>query len=283
MDSEYIPEGVESREVYLTALDILKSTSEDALMNVKVLIERISKKMDTPPKHYLVYRDLNIAAQDSLSQIRSKKGRNGGYFRLPKPAVGLEKTPTQKDIDKEKTLEKHLWPLVSLWLKQVKRIPFASDEIANLKGGGKWSNPDVVGLNPIEELGFFDVEVTTVEVKPTLTLWRQFFFEAVSHKRFSERVYFIYRATNQDADQVEEIRKYAEKYGVGLVSMELTDDDYESLRNWKRLEEDDRSALLEYFVEIMPAPFEAISVRDKIQFLKQLRITTKSDLYTFGM
>lgn len=283
MENEYIPDGIESEEVYVAALKILEGVSEAEPMKVGVLMKKIHSDLHNPPKSYLIYRDLNVAAQDILGRIRSRKGRNGGYFLLSDKALTSRgKVQTKSEIEKEKTLEKHIWPLVSLWLKQVKRLPSASDEIANLKRGGKWSNPDVVGLNPIEELGFFDVEVTTVEVKPSLVQWRQYFFEAVSHKRFSERVYFIYRATGDDIDEADELRKYAEKYNVGLVSMELSEDDYKSLIRWDRLKEEEKSALLEYFVEIMPAPFEAISIRDKITFLKQLGIGTKSELYTFG-
>jgi hypothetical protein len=278
-----VPDGVEHDEVYLAALKVLDKATKEEPMKVGELLSKIEKSLEETIKSYLIYRDLNAAAQDSSSRIRSRKGRNGGYFIAPLSSTSLEeKTLSKSEIEKEKTLEQHLWPLVALWLKQVKRLPSSSHEVANLKRGGKWSNPDVVGLNPIEELGFFDVEITTVEVKPTLVQWRQFFFEAVSHKRFSERVYFIYRTIDQDTDEDEELRKYAEKYNVGLVKMELSEDDYKSLTNWKKLTEEDKINLLDYFVELMPAPFEAISIRDKITFLRQIGISNKSELYSFG-
>ncbi len=282
-DSNSTPDGVEYPEVYTAALEVLKGVTEDQPMNVGDLMREVEALLGNGPKSYLIYRDLNAAAQEASSRIRSRKGRNGGYFaleRVPKPAT--PEPQTEKQIYDEKALEKHLWPLVSLWLKQVKRLPGASHEIANLTKGGKWSNPDVVGLNPIEELGFFDVEVTTVEVKPSLVNWRLFFFEAVSHKRFSERVYFVYLDSGQNAEAAEDLRVYAEKYNVGLVRMELSDADYKSLTRWNKLKDEDKSAMLDYFVELMPAPFEAISIRDKIAFMKQIGISSKKELYSFG-
>lgn len=277
------PESISNPEIYKAAVHALKGVDETNPKSVKDLMADVSKIIENPPKSYLIYRNINAAAQDSASQIRSRKGRNGGYFLVPHPPKSeVDSAPTKAQLQKEKTQERHLWPLVAMWLREVKQMPSASHEIAHLKKGGVWSNPDVVGLNPIEELGFFDVEITTVEVKPSLSQWRYYFFEAVSHKRFSERVYFVYRTQEHDPEETEELRRYAEKYNVGLVELQLSDADHDSLTKWDKLSDDDKTTLLEYFVEIMPAPFEAISIRDKIGFLKQVGVDTKSDLYTFG-
>jgi hypothetical protein len=117
-----------------------------------------------------------------------------------------------------------------------------------------------------------------------LSQWRYYFFEAVSHKRFSERVYFAYRENvGGDADQRSELLRYAEKYGVGVVEMQIDDDDFKKIRNWSRLTDAEKTTIIDSFVEVVPAPFEAISIRDKIIFLKQVGVNSKQDLYSFGI
>mgnify|MGYP006974890755 CR=1 FL=1 len=55
---------------------------------------------------------------------------------------------------------------------------------------------DVVGLKVSEGLlGQRDLEVATIEAKLTRKSWKQVFFEAVSHKRFSHRAYFAFGAS----------------------------------------------------------------------------------------
>ena|GEM_PF-5611924 len=279
----YVPEGVENQSVYLTALDALKGYDSDSPLPFKELAQKISSKAEDAPKTYLIYRDVNLAGQDPLSPIRSRKGRSGGFFLVEDAKLVVDDSvPTKAELKKEKTLEKHIWPLVAHWLRETKRIPNVSHEVASFKSRGSWSNPDVVGLHPFEELGFFDVEVTTIEVKPSLKQWRYYFFEAVSHKRISEQVYFVFRSDNDDLNEVEELKRYSEKYGVGLVELQLDDQQYASLANWKTLTDDDLTNLLERMVELMPAPVEPLSIRSKISFLRQMKIKSKSDIYRFG-
>ncbi len=278
---EYIPD-IELPAVYLAALKILEGTTEESPMSTSDLTVAVSREIEEEIKPYLIYRNLNQAAQDSASKLRSKKGRSGGYFLSKALELLEDDAPTKSEKNKEKTQEKHIWPLVSLWLSEFKQIPNSSHGIANLKKGGTWSNPDVVGLLPIEELGFFDVEVTTVEVKPSLSQWRYYFFEAVSHKRFSERVYFVFRSASSSSAEVNELKRYAEKYRVGLVEIELSDEKYGNLSGWSKISEEERISMLDAFVEHAPAPFEPISISEKVDFMKQIGIKSKADLYNFG-
>lgn len=278
---ERIPESVKHKEVYLAALNVLKGTREDNPMSVKDLLAQISQILPDDVKTYLVYRDVSNASQDPTSRISSRKGRGGGYFILTESAVQTDELVSAKPNRQERVLEKYLWPVVALWLKQVKSLDRVSYEVANLKSGGVWSNPDVVGLSPFEELGFFDVEIVTAEVKPSLTQWRYFFFEAVSHKRFSERSYFIFRSDGSGSHE-EELRQYAEKYRIGLVKMDFSDDEVKGLSKWDSFSEEDKTEYVERFVEMIPAPFEAISVREKVRFLHQVGISNKKDLFHFG-
>ncbi|KPQ00136.1 MAG: hypothetical protein HLUCCA12_17615 [Rhodobacteraceae bacterium HLUCCA12] len=276
-----IPESVKHKEVYLAALDVLKDTREDCPMSVKDLLSQINDRLEGRVKTYLLYRDVSNASQDPASRISSRKGRGGGYFILNESAVDLDQSVPSKANKQEKVLEKYLWPVVALWLKEVKSVDRVSYEVANLKSGGVWSNPDVVGLSPFEELGFFDVEIVTCEVKPNLAQWRYFFFEAVSHKRFSERSYFIFRSDGSGSHE-EELRQYAEKYRVGLVKMDFSDDEVKGLSKWDSFSEEDKTEYVERFVELIPAPFEAISIREKVKFLRQIGVVNKKNLFQFG-
>lgn len=277
----YIPQSVKNESVYLSALNVLSGTSEDNPMSVKDLVAQISQKVDGDIKSYLIYRDISNASQDPASRISSRKGRGGGYFILTERSVHADEVASPKSTKQERVLEKYLWPVVALWLKQTKSVDRVSHEVANSKSGGVWSNPDVVGLSPFEDLGFFDVEIVTAEVKPNLNQWRYFFFEAVSHKRFSERSYFIFRSEGSGSHE-DELRQYAEKYRVGLVKMDFSDDEVKSLVDWNKFSDVDKSEFLERFVEFIPAPFEAISVREKVRFLNQIGIGNKKDLFHFG-
>lgn len=278
-----VPEGIENPEVYSVAVDVLSSSSEDQPMSSSDLVQKVSEKLRDSPAGYLVYRALLQSTHVPESQVKSRKGRGGGYF-LGKPEVDQNVEENAVQLPKEeRTLEKHLWPIVVDWLRLNRRFERVSSDIANLKSGGVWSNPDIVGLNILEDLGFFDVEITTLEVKPALTSWRYFFFEAVSHKRFAERVYFVYRSEGAtDSEQKHELLRYAEKYGVGLIEIQLDDDDYKRLASWAKKSDSEKTKVLEAFVEIVPAPFEAISAREKIAFLRQIGVSSKAELYAFG-
>ena len=278
-----IPAGLDDPKLYLLALKVLEKATQDEPQLSSEVVSQLHDLLDDDRASYLVYRSLLGFTRIPGSRIVSRKGKNGGYFLVDAPVFQQDELPTQAEQKKEKTLERHLWPAVAEWLHLTKQIERVSHEVANLKSGGVWSNPDVVGFNIIEDLGFFDIEITTVEVKPSLQNWRYYFFEAVSHKRFSERVYFVYRDAGEAAiDQRLELLRYAEKYGVGVAELQLTDADFDSLKSWSAMSEDDKIEILESFVELVPAPFEAISVRDKINFLKQIGIGSKPEMYSFG-
>ncbi|WP_146111611.1 hypothetical protein [Defluviimonas denitrificans] len=225
-----VPDGVENKEVYRVAVKVLSGTSEAEPMSSSVLVDKVSEGLQEPLVGYLIYRALLQATHPADSLIKSRKGRRGGYFLGEPESFNGSDGTVPIETKKEKTLEKHLWPVVVDWLRLNKPVERISSDIANRKSGGVWSNPDIVGLNIVEELGFFDVEITTLEVKTSLSNWRYFFFEAVSHKRISERVYFVYRSRSDIANELKsELLRYAEKYGVGLIELQMDDGEYDAL------------------------------------------------------
>lgn len=66
-------------------------------------------------------------------------------------------------------------------------------DISSLRGRhAKWQNPDILGITFKELLGQEILELTTVEVKPSMDSWQQYIFEAVSHSMFVHRAYFAF-------------------------------------------------------------------------------------------
>ncbi len=152
------PDGVENSDVYFAVVEALKDASEELPFNSSELVNKVSSKLSVPLAGYMIYRLILNFSRLPNSQIRSRKGRNGGYFLAPPGVENLRALPTEADQINEKTLEKHLWPAVSDWLRFNKSVDRVSSKVANLKNGGVWSNPDVVGLNIIEDLGFNHIE-----------------------------------------------------------------------------------------------------------------------------
>ena len=135
---------------------------------------------------------------------------------------------------RRKQREKHLYPLLTAW---VRAQGFGADDTSANKSGGAWGNPDVTGIRIVEgPLGQKVVEIMTVEVKSSRTNWKREFFEAVSHKRFANRVYFAfaYPSDNPSLEALEvadrnEMRLYGEKFRVGILVVFLPKEAYSHL------------------------------------------------------
>lgn len=280
----------EKVDIFKYAWDILKGTSAQNPLSTPELTKKIAEKNNKP--QYKIYRTLLEFTRDEKIPLGSKQGAGGGYFSLEPDAskfANNEENDNEDFFDQnlqaypEATQEKHIWPLIELWLKDVKGIKNTSCEFAHNKKNGKWGNPDVVSLIPLEKMGFFDVSVLTVEVKTSLTDWGQYFFEAVAHKRFSNRVYFAYRATGQEGSGDKDILSYAERFRVGVLRLDISDDDYRNLVSWPQFTDEQKIVYLENIVEEVPAPYEIVPLEEKIKFMRNLGLSDKDNIYSFGL
>lgn len=272
---------VDAEVVKNAAAKLLQSSFSDSPMATEDLVAAIVRELKLKGRDQTrVYPIIREAAKEPDAKFSSRKGRNGGYFRT-QPSAGFEATEAtvhEPQRALEGAQEKHLWPLIEQWLKDEKKYQYSSAMHANEKSGGKWGNPDVIALNLIDEYGLFAVESATVEVKQALSSWRTWIFEAISHKRFSERVYFAVRTNDPDGSEIVELAGYAEKYGIGLLTIDLSDDDFNSLVSWATLDAQNKAALLDSIRERVSAPFEDVSIKEKIGFLKRLGFKDKNDL-----
>lgn len=199
------------------------------------------------------------ANQDPSSKIRSG-GPHGGYWLNKNEQVEI---PKQEDIVqvKEETgeqisfSEKDLYPLMTLWLAQQ---GYLSKDTSTTKSGGKWGNPDIVGIDRVEIFGSIEIEVASLEIKLSEASWEQFIFEAVSHKRFSNRSWFCYRTKVANQPLPKGMEYYAERFRVGILQVELSD---QELANLKKGEQP--ITFIDNVKERFPALYDATPLEER--------------------
>jgi len=192
----------------------------------------------------------------------------------------------QQSPDRQKR-EEILYNLLAEWLSLQK---YNAEVRADSRKGCKWGNPDIVGIMLVDDpLGRQQIEIGTIEAKISLADWRKEFFEAVSHKRFSNRSYFAFAigANRPIIDKntipyYEELRKYGEKYNVGILVVFLV------VINYNKLTKENISGLnltLDNVVinEIWPAIYEYVSPNDMYCFVKDiLELDSSTEVNSFG-
>lgn len=279
------------KAIFLAALASLGKTSQSKKRPLSKLLSDVRKRAGGLRPDYLYYSTLKWAAENDQSPIQSSKGHNGGYY-LDWASIDADTDDASEiassidDAISKRPYTKHeerLWAPFARWLLMNKRPTRVSSHVASLTKGGAWGNPDVVGLAPLQRLGFFDVEVSTIEVKPSLHRWEYFFFEAVSHKRFSERSYFGFYDPEPKKSDLEKLFVYAEKYGVGLLWLNVPSEEYEELTDWDSRSADAQALLLdEGMTELFPAAFSPVELVEKCDFLERLGIKSQDQIYSFG-
>lgn len=153
--------------------------------------------------------------------------------------------------------------------------------IADMRGGAKWSNPDVLGIRVSKNFGLTDIEIASIEVKTGSSNWRQDIFEAIAHKRFANRVYYCYSVTEGLDKLDDELQRYSELYRVGVLQLYLEKNAFATLHSSQSNQclPDLSTAEIE---ERIPAPYDFIPPRYQIDFLKGLGLSDEEGLWTFG-
>jgi len=267
------------RQIVATAEKILRagSNSQDKALSAKDLIARIRSEGgtltigDPTILSYLSY----AANHDTLTKIDSGVPRGGYWFNNEFEAPIVDEPPAPAPSPREA----HLYELVRYWFQAKKDLP--AKDISQLKAGGIWGNPDIVGISSIDRLGFFDVEIVSAEVKLSEKDWRRFIFEAVSHKRFANRVYYIFRTKFETIKLPDEMDRYAEQYRIGIVLVPLNDDELARLGN-----SEEKANLPNYadrIVERVPAVYDFVPPRYQIDFLERIGLRQKEDIIRFGL
>lgn len=202
---------------------------------------------------------LSYAANNDAQRSIVSGGPHAGYWYEkqdePKAAPQPEKEQIKAQGKSITVVEKDLYPLMELWLQQK---GYTSKDLSNLKSGGRWGNPDIIGAERVELFGAVQIDLASCEVKIGDSNWEQVIFEAISHKRFSNRSWFCYRVQNEGTPLPKGMEYYAERYRVGVVQVVLSDQELASLKQSSRPLD-----YIENVIERVPALYDHVPLREQ--------------------
>lgn len=274
------PERVEKVVVYI--LESAGKTDSNKRMSTDDIIKAYTK-LKEDYEDIIIIPDNTIATTISVLSHKADSriqclGRRQGYFVTPITENNEDNDNEVEEIeqiDKGKLLEKDLYPLLKKWMELF--LSVKSVDISARRGSLKWRNPDLLGIKEIDFLGDEKFEILTIEVKPNIQDWTMYIFEAVSHSLFSNRTYFAYLKDTFYDKVPDEMKLYASKFGIGVISIAIDDDVRPTITCSKKLLEalEDNSCQIN---EEVPAPYHVPDIYLQKKFLDGLDIHTKSDL-----
>lgn len=274
------PERVEKVVVFI--LESNNITSSDCTMSteeIKKAYQKLQKEYDdiiTIPENTIA-TTISVLSNKADSRIQCL-GRRQGYFVTPiTEDLGRNEDELQVIDPKEKgkLLEKDLYPVLKEWMGL--SLDVKGVDISSKRGNLKWRNPDLLGIKEIDFLGEAQFEILTIEVKPNMQDWTMYIFEAVSHSLFSNKTYFAYLKDNFYDKISDEMKLYASKFGIGIISIAIDDKERLKITSSKKL----LDALADGTCQIkeeVPAPYHIPDIYLQKKFLDGLEIRTKSDL-----
>lgn len=271
---------LQTEAVCVYILELFDATSPDKTKSTEEIWSKYQElKTDDAKVVELVQNStanyLSQLSKSPTSRI-SCPGRKKGYYVIPVDvfnadveAADQESNPTDTQI---KLKEKDLYSCVRDWLL-ISGCQSAAD-ISSARAMEKWNNPDLLGIKVIDFFGDFKIELTTVEVKPDITNWKMFIFEAVAHTMFANRSYFAYRCKESDIVKTNDMIEYAEKFRIGILAIIVPDD------KWDRPFDDEGYP---YIQVVAPAPYNRASFSKQQVFLSGLGIKDRNALSRYGM
>lgn len=257
-------------------------TSQDNSVRAKVLVDAIYKlieegMLDVNLSERSVFAYISRAANSDESSGIISGGQWGGYWYEPQfESISAEKPTDEAQIEDSKGKqfsfsERNLYPLIELWLDSK---GYKTRDISDKKGGGKWGNPDVVGIIRSELLDAKEWELASCEVKLSEQNWEQFIFEAVSHKRFCNRSWYCYRVDNEAGRPLPKgMLYYAERFQIGIVQIALTNDELQQLK----LGGTDPLTFINRVQERASAQYEHVPLREQRDLIERLNVNIGFD------
>jgi hypothetical protein len=231
---------------------------------------------EMPLQNFRVY--LSAFIRDDNSEIVKEGGKNGYYLKIAEEDISEEGKKPKASI------EKKLYPILEQWLQQK---GYRTKDTSNMKIMGKWGNPDITGIKIDQYLQNTEIEITTIEVKPTFDNFHQLFFEAVSHRRWANRVYFAFAAPSEFLQKDnEELRYFSELFHVGIVVISM---EYVIYRKFLKgqIDLDEESSTLNSessyeIYEMSSTLYESKQLKWQKQFLEALGIKNPVDVGSWG-
>ena len=262
-----------------------RKKSPEIYFELKRIDPKIEKQCSLP-----VYQSyLSTQSKTPESHITKDVGSQGYYLKnVSKENTGQTETIDASTIEeasaivtgnkRNRELERPLYPILEKWLQDQ---GFRTKDTSNMKGMGKWGNPDITGIKSEEKFGTAgDIEIATVEAKINSDTFQLDFFEAVSHKRFANRAYFAFAAQNDYIrQQNDELRYYSELYKVGVLVVAMDQEIFEQYLSGKltKFEFEDVDVY-----EMFSAPYESKLHRWQKDFFTIQNITGPTSLGKWG-
>jgi hypothetical protein len=233
----------------------------------KVYLGKVAKTLESP----ITSTGRQRGAGFYISQASSTTATAFAEQASPQQAVpAVAKARVEK--------EKLLYPVLTQWLMQKN---YRAKDISSGRMLGKWGNPDVAGIQIHDHFGSIELEVATIEAKVSVANWRQDIFEAISHRRYANRAYYAFAVPEDSAEkESDEIRYYSEKFGVGVLAIEIPNELYASLFNGTH--QDEVSADDAEVREIYSPKNSLVPLRYRREFCEAVGITKIEDLGSWG-
>ena len=255
---------IEGARDFLKETQSIKSessrSSREVVRHIRKLIKNGLIQVDATDGTILNYLS-KAANSDPLSGIVTG-GPHGGYWY----DASNEIIPEAKPLDEQEirsevgasviVQEKDLYPLMELWLE---KKGYSAKDMSSLRSGGRWGNPDIIGAELVELFGAVQIELASCEVKLNDQDWEHVIFEAISHKRFSNRSWFCYRVPMVGEPLSPGMEYYAERYKVGIVQIILGDSELADLNAKKKIPLD----FIDNVVEKIPALYDHVPLKEQ--------------------
>lgn len=273
---------LEALKIATESLKKLKAKDSENKKKADEIYDYIKKNYpsfakEMPLQNFRVY--LSAFIRDDKSEIVKESGRNGYYLKI------AEEDLSEEEKKPKAYIEKKLYPILEQWLQQK---GYRTKDTSNMKIMGKWGNPDITGIKIEQYLGNTEIEILTIEVKPTFTNFYQLFFEAVSHRRWANRVYFAFAAPLSEILQKdkEELLYFSELFHVGIVAISMEDDIFKKFKNGQidfNEESLKSNPEISYDIyEISSTLYESKQLKWQKQFLEALGIENPVDVGKWG-
>lgn len=261
-------------------------STKDIIAEFKKLRQDNPSIVEIPENTITVYISQLANSKDSKINCPGKK--QGYYLDLLLEQIEAKTTEEENKKQQEEELkdakekgyviEKDLYPFFEKWLFEVENERVA--DISNIRGQGKWANPDLLGL----KIDYFfqtpQIEITTIEAKVLIDNWEQWIFEAIAHTVFSNRSYFAFVHSEEHLNKLpHELRHYAEKFGVGILVLAVEPKDYIKIQKKEQFKlSNDNHRIVEY----VPAPYQNPHLKFQKRFLEGLNVSDQKDLLNYG-
>jgi hypothetical protein len=230
-------------------------------------------------------QSLSRAVKDTESSINCLGKRQGYYMSaVAKEVVGVSVgaedslTSTEETPIARKQKEALLYSVLESWLIAQ---GYQSANISANRSLGKWGNPDLAGINALDNFGSISLELVTIEAKISLENWERWIFEAISHRRYANRSYFAFAHPEETISKIpQDIRYYAELYNIGVLVLSLENETFKKLIEGTLntdLDSEDVDIL-----EIYSAPYNFVQPKHQIKFCTALGINCAKELYQWG-